>query len=924
MTAVGGGGVAAYGLKYQYLVTADYFLRYLRQNPELIPRAVLLVDPLISRPDGTADDIVDFAIEVDGVATHHIQVKASSEPEEHPLRPGDARPVLVRLLGHEARISLILTNKPLSPQLLPEADVIDTGDSRITYVWSAGPQPEEASASEPPLIVVDTRTPSEVRDSIAELIRGFRKDRSLNQGLISARLLVSILLDSIFAAAAGNEPNRITALALLEELAMPDARIAHVAGAFDWGLPISNIPNYISTVPRLAYLEQVQAIVGVDDSARDPARIVLVGQTGNGKSVLASDYCHVDAVRYEFVCWVDCRSVEFIDPQIRNYVAQLTSEAIAPTEAVGPVFAALLGRCRGPWLLVFDGIQNRSNIDEYVPTRGHGSIIVTTNNSLNWWPNVAVIDVGEFTEQEAIDCFASYSGIATDAVESLRKPIADIVSRLGRIPLAVSMAAIYFKNTEGQLSELAPQYFADLEALADDDSIPPGFNKTAFAAIQHAVRSLGQRRPDSPHGKWAQAVLQIGSLLAPELLPLNLMLPATAEEVHTDLANLPMPAEFDPVVRRGVLATLRTQTIARRVVNDGEGGRTPASESVVMHPLVHDILQRSYLAHVPPGQLQAQATVLMAFLLGWLGALRKSGEFFAVEQLRLHANSLLELVARHEPLSAYSPQNDRVYAYAKSLLLAELSTCQASRGRLQEALDLGRAAAQGLSTYAYEKAARFITMKVLSDMVTDLSMGEAPPELVAMFGVPLLAALAEVEADDRRSVRDVAYTIAGELHGQLNRIDAYRDSPLLEMIREQLGQIGARDPDRASREATRLARINELYEAGEFNELRRVVTQWRAENTSSDSVIMLSALEIVAQLHTDAVDEALDGIEKLLDLRPHGDYLLLSLHEAFKKIGRELHRVLDNLEGYRDRLQAVLDKVLARYNELSDAAGGPS
>jgi hypothetical protein len=33
-----GGAVAAYGLHYQYLVTAELFLRFLRENPELIAR----------------------------------------------------------------------------------------------------------------------------------------------------------------------------------------------------------------------------------------------------------------------------------------------------------------------------------------------------------------------------------------------------------------------------------------------------------------------------------------------------------------------------------------------------------------------------------------------------------------------------------------------------------------------------------------------------------------------------------------------------------------------------------------------------------------------------------------------------------------------------------------------------------------------
>jgi len=612
-------------------------------------------------------------------------------------------------------------------------------------------------------------------------------------------------------------PNRIPALDLLETQAMPDARIAHVAGAFDWGLPISGIPNYLSTVPRLTLLDEVQDHIATDDTATEPARVVLVGLTGIGKSVIASDYCHVDSISYEFLCWIDCRDVDFIEPQVRNIVSQLTRDEIAPTESVGPVFTGLLGRHRRPWLIVFDGIQNRVDIEKYVPSMGRGSVLVTTNNSLNWWHTAHTIEVGEFTEEEAIDCFCSYAAIPAAAADELRGPISDIVNRIGRVPLAVSMTGIYFKNTEGQLNELATQYFSDLEALADTYSIPPGFNKTAFVAINHAVRNLGKGTPAGDvYGRRARAILHIGSLLAPELLPLNLILPATADSVQTDLANLPRPVEADPVLRRGVFSILRTQTIAHRVVNDDEGNTTPASDTVAIHPLVHDILQESYLAEVPPGQLQAQSKTLMAYLLGWIGALRIAGEYFSVEQLRLHAEALLELVNEREPLSPYSPQGARVYTYTKALLQAELSTCQASRGKLQSAYDFGRAAAQNLSTFAHEQPARVLTVKVLASMIKDLSMAEAPPELLAIFSSAVLPALLEAEADDGDGVRDFAYDAAGDLFFSVSRTETYRNSPPLRGIRSQLEELEARDPSPELREATRLRLINQLYDRERF------------------------------------------------------------------------------------------------------------
>lgn len=925
-SGLGGGGVAAFGFSYQYLQTAEVFLTLLRENPELIARATLVIEPLHKKPDGKDDDVVDFAIEVDGEVMHSVQVKSSSEPDEYPLQPAPARTVLERLVAYQAANTVLLTNKPISPDLLKEVEVVsgDRADTTTTYTWATGPQRQPGEPGAQPTIVVDSRRPVEIRNSIAELIRYFRGQRDLRQGVVSARLLVPILQDYIFSAAAGQQQRRISALDLLEILAMPDPRIAHVAGGFDWGVPITGIPNYLSTVPRFDYLEQIQRHLAPDDTTTTPARVVLTGRTGNGKTVLATDYCHVESISYEFICWIDCREVDFIEAQVRNLISQLTREQIAPDEAVSSVFTGMLGRHSGPWLLVFDGIQNRSDIDAYIPSMGNGSVLVTSNNSLNWWPKVPVIEVGEMTEVEAVDCFASYAGVAEGEIEDVRSSIVEIVGRLGLVPLAVSMSGIYFKSTEGQLDELALRYFSDLEALADSNSRPPGFPRTAFAAIQHAVRNLGRGTPaGDTYGRSARAVLEIGSLLAPELLPLNFILLATPEELQIDLAKLPVPTEVDKVTLRGVLSTLRTQTIARRVVNDGDGDHTAVSETIAIHPLVHDILQRSYLAAVPPGYLEPQCTVFMYFLIGWLGWMRDRGEYFAVEQLRLHANALLALLAENEPLTSLSAQNARVYAYAKTMLEAELSTCAASRGRLQAALELGRSALQTLAPFMHEPYARRIAMKIYANMVADMTAGEAPAAVVRTCAIPFVSAVAEAEWDSNPAVRALTYTLASDTLATIDQRTMHRDSPELSAIRQRLMEVTQRDPSIDTQIATEMRRANELYDAGRFPELLDLADELLAANTSLEGEVVLKAIKIAAQLHTDDVDEALSGIDELLELKNYADYVLLSLHEALKKVGRELHKVisLDDFSADHSRLQEALSRVTERYYRLSDAAG---
>lgn len=916
----GGGTIAAFGLKYQYMATVEQFLQHLRSSPELIARTALVVEPVVAGPDGADDDIVDFGFLTDGEATHHFQVKASLEPSKNPLQPAPARATLERLIKHNARSAVLYTNKPLSPDLLSGA--IADADPRTlpgitSFVWPAGPGGDASvSPDRRPRITVDARPLRAVRDSIADLVREFRKQRGRSQGVITCSLLVPIMLDRVFSAASGSDPSRIEALDLLEMAAMPDSRIAKVAGGFDWGLPIAGIPNYVSTVPRLDYLSQIRHEFP-SDASTTPPRIALVGHTGTGKSVIASDYCHLDAVAYEFMCWVDCRDTEFIEAQIVNHVQQLTGGSFAPDQDAAAVFTGILGRRSGPWLVVLDGVEQRSDIDQYLPSRGHGVVLVTSTNSLNWWPGAQIINVGEFTSHEAIDCFASYAGVDVDRETELLPVLEDIVQLLGYVPLAISMAGIYFRNAEGTVSELAPKYFTDLAALDDSYSVPPGFNRTAFKAIQHAVTCLGKYDAGG-YGRTARMVLEMGSLLAPEQLPLNLMLPIAAElEPQMDVADAPKPVEAAPALRRGVVSALRSQSIARRIVNDQmNAGLT--SETIAVHPLLHQILRVSRLATLPAGQLEMDATILMHFLRGWLGSLRINGDYFGTEQLRMHSEAVLAIVAEHEPLSSYGAQNHRVYAYTKALLEGELSTCHASRRRFDRSLELGTAAAATLASVGDEPTARSMTALVVTNMVTDLSFAEAPAEALAMITSVAWPTISAGTTNEKASIRDLSYHCAGELKTMINRTAEYRKAPALHDLRAQINAVVDQDPDPGSRPSTIEAKINQLYQADRFAELAELLPELR-QNASPDAAVGLDALDIVVKMHLATVDDVLRGVDALVAIDPYGGYLTHSLIEALSTVGREALRISQTNRSSDPRLLHVLITVETRRNELTEA-----
>ena len=148
-----GGRSSAYGFLYQYLATADYFLRYL--SADIDPADVaLLVEP--TALTGSDQDIVDFAIENNGVVVERVQVKGSSDPSGNKLHPGDTGDVMRRLGAALVGVSQLLTNRPLSSGLAEQCTLVESeGSSFDRFAYHPG---DLSAAVAGQFILVDNRS----------------------------------------------------------------------------------------------------------------------------------------------------------------------------------------------------------------------------------------------------------------------------------------------------------------------------------------------------------------------------------------------------------------------------------------------------------------------------------------------------------------------------------------------------------------------------------------------------------------------------------------------------------------------------------------------------------------------------------------------------------------------------------------------
>ena len=128
--------------------------------------------------------------------------------------------------------------------------------------------------------------------------------------------------------------------------------------------------------------------------------------------------------------------------------------------------------------------------------------------------------------------------------------------------------------------------------------------------------------------------------------------------------------------------------------------------------------------------------MLMHQLQGWIEGMRSDLEFFAVDQLLLHAEALLDLLAEHEPLSSASEQHNRVFGYCKAMLQLELGKCYWARGDATGSVQMSKAAVETLQTLPTNPLTTMLAIEAVSSAVVDLRT--PANQLNTSFHSPLL------------------------------------------------------------------------------------------------------------------------------------------------------------------------------------------
>lgn len=402
------------------------------------------------------------------------------------------------------------------------------------------------------------------------------------------------------------------------------------------GLPVRRAEVFVGREEALKQVEQALG-QGAGVITQGP-RAAVYGLGGIGKSELALQYALRHADRYHLIWWIDADSTA----QITTGLAGLARAIVAGTHSVAASQAtaeeaaawAISWLAAHPgWLLIFDNVEQATDIEPVLGRLSGGHILITTRRADGWQGLCASIHLEVLAPRAAERLLAELVG--PDRAASSGE-LAALAGELGWLPLALTQAGAYIARTPGMT---VPRYRTLLRKN-------PGRLYAAAAVGQDPGRVIA-RVWTLTHDRIAKLnplaprLLQLLACYAPDHLPIDV------------LHGLPEADELDIVDALGLLAsysmiTLGPDTVSvHRLIQAVTLSQLTADQQTTVRRLAADLLT----AALPPdsekiGNWPAYARLLphartalpadspaMEKVIDYLGA---SGDYTTAKELQHH------------------------------------------------------------------------------------------------------------------------------------------------------------------------------------------------------------------------------------------------------------------------------------------------
>jgi hypothetical protein len=259
----------------------------------------------------------------------------------------------------------------------------------------------------------------------------------------------------------------------------------------------------------------------------------LCGMGGIGKTELAIEYIFSRQRKFDAIFWVYADTMRKLATTFVDIAWELgltgaskgNTDEKAAREAVMDWFSNPLGRLdnntatddtvEAKWLLVFDNADDPDILYDWWPTKGVGSVLVTSRDPLakdGFYPLSVGIDMKPFTPEEAGTLLQKLSRRENEA--NGRDSCIRIAAILGGVPLAITQMSGIIRRRHLSLGEFE-EYYRDNAKRLHEMRISMG--QTSYGHTISTVWAVEQLP------KAAAALLKVLSLLDPDRIPEDLL-----------------------------------------------------------------------------------------------------------------------------------------------------------------------------------------------------------------------------------------------------------------------------------------------------------------------------------------------------------------------------------------------------------------
>jgi tetratricopeptide (TPR) repeat protein len=390
---------------------------------------------------------------------------------------------------------------------------------------------------------------------------------------------------------------------------------------------IRAVPGFTGREAELAAIRAALWNGGAAALTGSPAATALSGLGGVGKSVLAREYAWRERERYRGVWWLRAEEratlmgdlielgARFIpglaEVPDREAAARATLDFIAQTPA------------DKPWLLVYDNAENPAGLEKLTPRAG--AHVLVTSRWQDWHGRARELPLDVFSEAAALEFLmaqARGAGVAANSKGLSPHPVplpmgegtkaatveqgsllprgegqdegrdvsynpqiyeaaAKLAQDLGRLPLALAIARAHAWSMGWTFAQYR-EHLAEAKLLEREETKGVDYPRSIAATFTLAIEKASETCPQ------AEQLLSIAAFLAPERIPLSIILEAAMPEMEKGEA---------------VAALAEVSLVTRETLDDG-------SPAVGVHRLVQEFMRQRLGDHA--AAVGALATVFMA------------------------------------------------------------------------------------------------------------------------------------------------------------------------------------------------------------------------------------------------------------------------------------------------------------------------